>query len=129
MDVILLLFLLLTKHFIVDFPLQNSYQYLNKGTWLHLGGILHSSLHGIATGLIMSFFTSSELAIILALMDLLVHYAVDFSKVKINKHFGLAPSTHEQFWWLLGFDQWLHNLTYLAIVYFVQHGSSSTVHI
>lgn len=116
MTLILILFLLLTKHFIVDYPLQNSYQYLNKGTFLHLGGILHSSLHGIATGLILVFFINVEMVIVLGLMDFVIHYFVDLSKVKINKHFGLGPSTHEQFWWLLGFDQWLHHMTYLAIV-------------
>lgn len=35
------LIFLTVKHFIVDVILQNPYQYLNKGKFLHPGGLLH----------------------------------------------------------------------------------------
>lgn len=51
-DIILMIALLFTKHFIIDFPLQTKYQWSNKGIYGHPGGILHAGLHGIGT-----FFT------------------------------------------------------------------------
>lgn len=47
-----LLFWLFTKHFIVDFPLQAfPYQYQNKGTYGHPGGLLHSGCISLAPSL------------------------------------------------------------------------------
>jgi hypothetical protein len=115
-EIVLILFLLLSKHFLVDFPLQTSFQYLNKGTWLHLGGLLHSALHGVGTLVILLCFTTLPLAIGLAIMDFVLHYLIDYGKININRKLGYTPVNSEQFWWLLGLDQWLHQLTYLAIV-------------
>ena len=41
--------LLQMKHFAVDFLLQTRYQWENKGTYLHPGGLLHAGLHGLGT--------------------------------------------------------------------------------
>ena len=116
---LLLLFLLFTKHFIVDFPLQNKFQWSNKGTYGHPGGILHAGLHAAGTLLCVAFFISPAEALLLAWVDALVHYHVDWAKMNINARMGWAPNTHEQFWWLLGVDQYLHALTYIGLVYLV----------
>jgi hypothetical protein len=108
-----ILVLLFTKHFIIDFPLQTPYQYQNKGKYGHLGGLLHSGLHGATTFLILSFFT--PLAIVFGIVDFLVHYHIDWAKVKLNNHFQLTPEK-PQFWTLLGLDQYLHAMTYIAMV-------------
>lgn len=115
-ETVFVIFLLLSKHLLVDFPFQTSFQYLNKGTWLHLGGLLHSSLHGIGTLIILLCFTNPLLAFALAVLDFVLHYLIDYCKVNINRKLGYSPVNSEQFWWLLGIDQWLHQLTYLAIV-------------
>jgi len=59
---VLLLLALTVKHFIVDFPLQaHPYQYKNKGTYGHPGGLLHSGLHLVGTLLfLLPFFHSSR---------------------------------------------------------------------
>jgi len=114
--VLLILFGLFIKHFIVDFPLQKPYQYLNKGTYWHPGGVLHAKLHGFGTFLILIWFVSWPMAVVMGLIDMLIHYHIDWAKVNINKKMGWGPTTHEQFWWLLGADQFLHALTYLGIV-------------
>ena len=116
--ILLILLLLQIKHFIVDFPLQNPYQWKNKGTYGHPGGILHSQLHANATFLILIFFTNVLTAVILAVIDFLIHYHVDWAKMKLNAKLRLTP-TDEKFWWLLGLDQLLHQLTYLGIVYYL----------
>lgn len=113
------------KHFIVDFPLQTKYQWSNKGTYNHLGGILHAGLHGIGT--IIAICTVLWLAgmltgylfliiSLLGLLDYVIHYHVDWAKMNINKKYNWAPNTHEEFWWLLGLDQLLHFLTYILLV-------------
>lgn len=114
---ILILFLLVTKHFIIDFLLQTPYQYENKGTYGHLGGILHAWLHGMTTMVILSFFAWSPLPLLLGLLDAVTHYHIDWAKVKLNKHFNWTADKNPEFWWLLGFDQFLHYLTYTCILF------------
>lgn len=116
-DVLFLLMLLFMKHFIVDFPLQaHPYQYKNKGTYGHPGGILHSGLHAVGTLICLVFFAPLQLAVILSVTDGLIHYHIDWAKMNLNKKFGYGPTTHEEFWVLLGLDQLLHALTYIGIV-------------
>lgn len=115
----IVLFLLFTKHFIVDFLGQTSYQYLNKGKLGHPGGILHASLHGMATYLILMFFVAPYSAFCFAFAESGAHYWIDYFKVNINKSYGWKPDNSECFWWLLGFDQYLHSLCYFAIAYYI----------
>jgi hypothetical protein len=118
MNTVLIVLLLLTiKHFVVDFLLQNKFQWSNKGTYGHLGGVLHAALHGIGTYLCFLPFLSWGEAYISGLIDGFIHYHIDYFKMNINKRMGWTATTHEQFWWLLGLDQFLHSLTYLAIVW------------
>jgi len=113
---IILFILFQLKHFICDFPLQKPYQYLNKGIYGHGGGILHASIHATATLLILLFFTTESEARWLAAADFLIHYHIDWAKVKINKRYGWKCDNSEKFWYLLGFDQLLHQLTYIGII-------------
>lgn len=114
-EVVLLLAIFGIKHFIVDFPLQKSYQYENKGTYGHPGGLLHASLHGAGTWFCL-FWINPFWATLMAIFDGLVHYHIDWAKMRLNAHFGWGPTTHEEFWILLGFDQLLHWLTYVLII-------------
>ncbi len=116
---LLLILLLFTKHFIVDFPLQTKFQWSNKGTYGHPGGLLHSGLHGVATGLIFLALINWPTAVIAGAVDLFVHYHIDWVKMNLNARLGYGPTTHEQFWWLLGLDQYLHALTYVGLIYFL----------
>lgn len=114
--IVLLLALFGIKHFLVDFPFQKPYQYLNKGTYGHPGGILHAGLHGIGTFLALWMFAPLDWLVLMMLFDATVHYHIDWAKMNLNKHFGWSPTTHEEFWWLLGLDQLLHWLTYCVII-------------
>jgi hypothetical protein len=114
--VVLLLTFLALKHFVVDFLLQQKYQYSNKGTYGHPGGLLHAGLHGLGTIAALWLFGDAEWAILMAVFDSFVHYHVDWLKTNINAKMGWGPSTHEEFWWLLGADQLLHSLTYIVII-------------
>jgi hypothetical protein len=115
MDTTLLIFtLLITKHFIVDFPLQVKYQWSNKGTYGHPGGLLHAGLHGVGTWI--CFLPFSYIAVWLAVADAVIHYHIDWAKMNINAKLGFKADTHEEFWWLLGLDQLLHYLTYIGLL-------------
>ncbi len=117
-ETVVLLFLgLFTKHLIVDFPLQVRFQYSNKGTYGHIGGIIHSLLHVVGTFLVFIFVANPLYALTLALVDGIVHYHVDWAKMNLNQKLGWGPLTHEQFWWLLGLDQYLHTLTYIGLIW------------
>ena len=110
---------LFTKHFIFDFLLQRPFQYLNKGTYGHPGGVLHSSLQAAGTFIVLIFFLDVRIVLAVALIDGVIHYHIDWAKVKINRHFQLKPDNSEKFWWLLGFDQYLHYLTYAGLLWSV----------
>jgi len=124
----LLLILLTIKHFIVDAPLQLPYQYLNKGTYGHLGGILHAALHGIGTVLCLLVIQQPmELCFAIGFMDAGIHYHIDWAKMNIssNKYSGMSTDADGKtclciydnmfFIWLV-VDQCLHFATYILIV-------------
>lgn len=112
------LFLLFVKHFVCDFPLQTSpWMYRNKGIYFHPGGIAHSAVHALGTWLVLVFFIG-EKAWLYALLDFIVHYHIDWAKLKLNKRFDLRPDNSNWFWILLGLDQLAHHITYFVIVYY-----------
>jgi hypothetical protein len=120
MNELILLSLLFTKHFIVDFPLQKSYQWKNKGTYGHPGGLIHAWLHAICTYIIIYFiFKDAGLAWIIGIIDGFIHYHIDWAKMNINKRYNWGANTHEQFWILMGLDQYLHAMTYIGLVYLI----------
>jgi hypothetical protein len=108
----MILFLLFLKHYIVDFPLQTDRMVMNKGTYGDLYGIQHSTYHAIGTTLILVLFTTLPTAIILGLLDGLIHYHIDYIKMR----YGTKDIKTKQFWNELGLDQLFHSLTYLLIV-------------
>jgi hypothetical protein len=120
MFLLTILFLLTLKHFICDFPLQAfPFQYTNKGTYGHIGGVLHSVIHFVGAFVVLICFIPFELAFLLSVFDGMVHYHVDWAKVNIGKRYNLKPNNSEWFWILLGVDQLLHSLTYFAMVYVI----------
>lgn len=116
-----LLILLQIKHFLADYPLQYPFHYLNKGTYGHPGGVHHALVHGTLTLAILLLLAPIGLlmAIGIALAETIAHYHIDWAKVKINNFYGWKSHTSEKFWTLLGFDQLLHQLCYLAIVAYI----------
>ena len=108
---------LMLKHTIADFYLQTPYQYLNKGTYGHPGGFMHSAIHVALTPLVYLVLLPGSLliALAIALGEFAVHYHVDWLKEQITHRNGWTAQ-HRGFWCALGTDQLVHGLTYLAIV-------------
>lgn len=124
MSVVFILFtMLVIKHFVFDFLYQPPYQWMNKGTYGHPGGILHSLQHILGTFLCL-FIASVPIPNYYVLWtalagEFLVHYHVDWVKMNFNKRRGWGPTTHQEYWVLLGIDQLFHYLTYIVIVWLV----------
>lgn len=118
MLVLTIMTLLILKHFAIDFPAQTPYQWMNKGTYGHPGGILHAGLHGVGTFLVfMIFVVQPQFALFLAAIDMVLHYHIDWAKMNINKKYGWKPDQHPEFWILLGLDQLAHYLTYCLLIW------------
>jgi Protein of unknown function (DUF3307) len=108
---------LMAKHAVADFYLQTPYQYLNKGTYGHPGGLVHAGIHVALTPLVYLVLVPGSLLIAgaIALGEFLLHYHIDWLKEQVVKRNGLTAGDRG-FWHLLGTDQLLHGLTYLVIV-------------
>lgn len=118
LTVLLVMFALITKHFVVDFPLQSfPYQYQNKGTYGHPGGILHAGLHTIGSLVaLMPLIGYSGFLLFVCICEGIAHYHIDWAKMNINKKFGWKCNTSQEFWLSLGVDQYAHNVTYVLMV-------------
>lgn len=103
---------LIFKHWLVDFVLQTPYQFMNKGKYGHPGGLLHSGLmviFSIPVALVLGIWW-------ILILEFFIHYHMDWAKVKLNERYDLKPDSSEKYWWLLGFDQMIHYLTYIIMV-------------
>ena len=109
--------ILLFKHAIADFYLQTAYQYLNKGKYGHPGGLLHAGIHIALTPLVYLVLVPGSLLVAgaIAAGEFLLHYHIDWLKEQMTHRNGWTAQDRG-FWYALGTDQFLHGLTYLAIV-------------
>jgi hypothetical protein len=118
---LMVMFLLLTKHYICDFVLQSfPWMYLNKGTYGHPGGITHVMVHLIGSmGILFPVFGPMPIVLWVVLAEMFAHYHIDWAKVKYCAYRKWGPMTSSEYWWILGFDQWLHNMCYIAMTWWL----------
>jgi hypothetical protein len=55
------------------------------------------------------------MALVYGIVDFLVHYHIDWAKMRLNSYYKWTPDK-PQFWTLLGLDQYLHAMTYIVMV-------------
>lgn len=116
MEYILLLLLLQIKHWYADFKIQTYMQTVKKGVWLDPIGISHSLDHMWSTLLVLIVFSLfvpllGWLILIIALAEAILHYVIDYTKVK----YGCKDNTKPLFWNQFGLDQLAHQVTYLLM--------------
>lgn len=117
-DALVLLILLMVKHWFIDFVNQSQEEVDHKGIYMDWRGVKHSLKHGIATMLCLNFITGPEyipFALILSFFDFVAHYHIDYIKM----HFGSRDTNTKAFWIQMGFDQLAHQLTYIALTWAV----------
>ena len=105
------------KHFVADFPLQLHYM-LKKvsAEWDFLLPLsMHCGVHATLTFAIVMFYQPALWW--LALMDFVVHFIMD--RIKSGpKYLGRFNDVSKSaFWVALGFDQMVHHLTHIYIIY------------
>ena len=98
------------KHFLADFVLQTDGMARGKGRARGWGGPLlaHAGCHASLT-LAIALAAAPRLWWIAA-ADFVVHAAIDRAKAVLARRGGWTPD-QPAFWRLLGFDQFLHDLT------------------
>lgn len=103
------------KHYVFDYVLQTPYQFLNKGTYGHPGGLIHAGLHAVGT--LAAFLVIAPPLLLGAAIiagEFVVHYHVDWTKEALLRTLKLKP-TDGEYWRIYGADQLAHHLTYVAI--------------
>jgi len=114
--VLLALALFALKHFLADFVLQPPWMTRGKGQYGHPGGFAHAAVHMAGSLPALIVLGAGPLAaLLLILAEGVVHYHIDWTKETLTRRF--APDIRRAgYWVLLGADQLLHQLTYLAMV-------------
>lgn len=115
---ILLLFCLLQiKHMFADFFLQTQKMLAGRGQYLHMGRAQHAAIHSVGSVLVFMVIGADPLFILLLVCaEWVVHFNIDWCKGRICEAQDLNPSK-AAFWRITGFDQAMHQLTYVAMVW------------
>ena len=116
MDILALFFVLQIKHYWADFVIQTYQQTIRKGIYRDLCGISHSLDHlwcSLLALLVFSFFYPISILniIFVSAVEVVLHYHIDFIKVK----YGTKDQTQSLFWNQFGMDQLAHQITYIAM--------------
>jgi len=102
------------KHFVADFALQTNW--IARGKERRQGWAaplaVHVSIHAALT-LAIALAVAPRLWW-LALADLVVHWTIDRTKTLVS-HRGGWRVEQAPFWWVIGFDQFLHQVTNIAL--------------
>lgn len=117
-DSIYVLFILLfVKHWYIDFVNQSNEEVAGKGIYGNAAGLMHSIKHGVATtAIFFAYIRSFEFAVIVGLIDFVLHYHIDWAKMNINKRYSYTIDM-PQFWAWLGADQLAHQLCYIFLIW------------
>lgn len=124
---LLILVALEFKHYVVDFLWQPRYEWENKKYYMHPAGQVHALKQAIGTAIVF-FFGSAvfedhlnhavyivEAAFVI---DWVLHYHIDYLKEKFIHYYKIGFK-NPKYWAAFGFDQFLHHLTYIALVFFL----------
>jgi Protein of unknown function (DUF3307) len=109
-----LLLVMAFKHFVADFVLQT--KWIAHGKEARQGWLAPLAVHVLCHA---ALTLAIALAIAprlwwLALVDLVVHATIDRGK-SLAGHWGGWTVEDSAYWWLLGFDQFLHQATNIAL--------------
>ena len=115
LEIFVILIMLQIKHWYIDFVNQTDEEVKHKGIYLNWLGVKHSFKHGLGTLAVLILFVPFSWALILAAVDFILHYHIDWTKM----NYGNRDITTPAFWNHLGLDQMAHQLVYILIVGFL----------
>lgn len=110
---LIILVLLQIKHWYIDFVNQSAEEVKHKGIYLDWIGVKHSLKQGGGTFLVFLLFTMPDIALLVGVLDFLLHYHIDW--IKMN--YGNRDINTTQFWSHLGLDQMAHQISYISFIY------------
>ena len=126
-SLLIVLVLFQDKHFLCDFVLQSIWQVSNKGNYGHIAGIIHAGLHAIGSIHALLILTQSPVFIAaLCLGEFVIHYHTDWSKARIDAKLELTDKEWA-YWVIFGAYQFVHQLTYLGMIYVLESGMLGAV--
>jgi hypothetical protein len=115
--VLLLIACLQVKHFICDGPLQTLRMVQDKSVYGKPYGLLHAAVHLAGTlAVLLVFGLPFQTVALLAAMDGVIHYHLDFFKNNFVKARGWTIQDGP-YWWAFTADQVLHHMTYLLLAW------------
>ena len=113
--VLLLLCLFQVKHMLADFFLQTPKMLEGRDSYLHAGRARHALVH--AAGSVLCFWIVGTPLLFTGLAvaaEWLAHFHIDWGKARHSEARDHGPRD-AGFWRAVGFDQALHQLTYIAL--------------
>ena len=112
-----LLALLQIKHMLADFYLQTPIMLVNRGKLIHPGRALHCVVHaGLSVPCLAVMGVPMAAVATIAVAEWVVHYLVDLGKGRWSDMKQQGP-TDAGYWRAFGFDQMVHQMTYLIMVW------------
>ncbi len=115
--VLLMICLLQVKHMFADFYFQTAKMLSGRGEYMHLGRAQHAAVHAAGSAIVFLLFgTAIAFILVIAVLEWFVHFNIDFAKARYSDKRQLQPN-QAAFWRAAGLDQFMHNLTYVAMVW------------
>lgn len=115
--VLLLLVLLQVKHMFADFYLQTPKMLSGRGVYFHVGRAQHALVHVLGSVVVFLIFGAPlSFILVICALEWIIHFNIDFAKASYSDKKKLQPD-QAAFWRAAGLDQFLHNLTYVAMVW------------
>lgn len=115
--VFFMLCLLQIKHMFADYYLQTPKMLAGRGEYFHAGRAQHAAVHVVGSVIVFLLFGAPlSFILIVAALEWIVHFNIDFAKAAYSDKKKLQPS-QAAFWRATGLDQLMHNLTYVAMVW------------
>jgi hypothetical protein len=105
------------KHIVCDGPLQTLGMVRAKAFYGGPLGLAHGVVHGLGTAIVLLLAgIPLGLLAMLAAVDGLVHYHIDFVKENVVRLKGWSTEDGP-YWWAMIVDQALHHMTGAVLVY------------
>ncbi len=109
------LFMLVIKHALADLVLQSRLTSGDKSNLKSPKGYIHAADHSLLTFVVTIFFTGLLNAILIALLDFVLHFIIDYIKTRCVRHFNVQTNS-STFWIVQGVDQIAHYSCYFLYV-------------
>ena len=115
--VLVLFGLFQVKHMFADYFMQTAKMLAGRGQYWHMGRAQHAAIHALGSMIVFVVIGAPTVFVLMVcLAEWVVHFHIDWAKAKYSESKSLMPN-EAGFWHAFGFDQTLHGLTYVAMVW------------